>query len=121
MQPPSCRPVAARERDDVLLAEEGRRGPGGHPRGGPMVRLVVVDDHEVFRIGLRTVLEYEPDLRVVGEAGDATAGVQAAVALRPDLVLMDVRLGGIDGVTACREIRSQLPEVRVLMLTSFAD
>ena len=86
-----------------------------------MPTLLLVDDHEVFRIGLRTVLEFEPDLRVVGEAGDAAAGVQAAAALRPDLVLMDVRLGGIDGVTACREIRSRLPEVRVLMLTSFAD
>src|SRR5215208_3250803 len=86
-----------------------------------MPTLLLVDDHEVFRIGLRTVLEFEPDLRVVGEAGDAAAGVRAAEALRPDLVLMDVRLGGIDGVTACREIRSRLPEVRVLMLTSFAD
>jgi two-component system, NarL family, response regulator DevR len=86
-----------------------------------MPTLLLVDDHEVFRIGLRTVLEFEPDLRVVGEAGDAAAGVRAAEALRPDLVLMDVRLGGIDGVAACREIRSRLPEVRVLMLTSFAD
>jgi len=67
------------------------------------------------------VLEFEKDLRVVGEAADAASGVRAAASLRPDLVLMDVRLGGIDGVTACREIRSQLPEVRVLMLTSFAD
>ena len=86
-----------------------------------MTRLLLVDDHEVFRIGLRTVLDFEPDLKVVGEAGDALAGVQAAEALRPDVVLMDVRLGGIDGVQACREIRSRFPEVRVLMLTSFAD
>ena len=86
-----------------------------------MPRLLLVDDHEVFRIGLRTVLEFEPDLKVVGEAGDALAGVQAAESLRPDVVLMDVRLGGIDGVQACREIRSRFPEVRVLMLTSFAD
>jgi two-component system response regulator DevR len=86
-----------------------------------MTRLLLVDDHEVFRIGLRTVLEFEPDLKVVGEAGDATSGVQAAESLRPDVVLMDVRLGGIDGVQACREIRSHFPDVRVLMLTSFAD
>jgi DNA-binding NarL/FixJ family response regulator len=86
-----------------------------------MYRLVLVDDHEVFRIGLRTVLEFEADLKVVGEAGDAAAGVQAAEALRPHVVLMDVRLGDIDGIQACREIRSRLPEVRVLMLTSFAD
>jgi len=86
-----------------------------------MVRLLLVDDHEVFRIGLRTVLEFEPDLKVVGEAGDAAAGVRAAAATQPDVVLMDVRLGTIDGVQACREIRSRLPEVRVLMLTSFAD
>jgi two-component system, NarL family, response regulator DevR len=86
-----------------------------------MTRLLLVDDHEVFRIGLRTVLEFEPDLKVVGEAGDATSGVQAAESLGPDVVLMDVRLGGIDGVQACREIRSRFPDVRVLMLTSFAD
>jgi two-component system, NarL family, response regulator DevR len=86
-----------------------------------MTRLLLVDDHEVFRIGLRTVLEFEPDLKVVGEAGDAASGVQAAESLGPDVVLMDVRLGGIDGVQACREIRSRFPDVRVLMLTSFAD
>jgi DNA-binding NarL/FixJ family response regulator len=86
-----------------------------------MTRLLLVDDHEVFRIGLRTVLEFEPDLQVVGEAGDAAAGVQAAERLRPDVVLMDVRLGGIDGVQACREIRSRFDDVRVIMLTSFAD
>lgn len=86
-----------------------------------MTRLLLVDDHEVFRIGLRTVLEFEPDFKVVGEAGDALSGVQAAESLRPDVVLMDVRLGGIDGVQACREIRSRFPDVRVLMLTSFAD
>lgn len=88
---------------------------------GAPIRLVIVDDHEIFRAGLRTVLEFEPDLRVVGEAGDAAAGIQTVDSLAPDVVLMDVRLGGVDGIAACREVRARRPEVRVLMLTSFAD
>ena len=86
--------------------------------------ILLVDDHEVVRAGLRAVLSVEPDLEVVGEAATAREAIDKALALRPDVVLMDVRLGGpedVGGVEACREIRSALPEAGVLMFSSFSE
>jgi two-component system response regulator DevR len=88
------------------------------------MRVLVVDDHEVVRAGLRVVLESEEDIEVVGEAATAAEAVARATALRPDVVLMDVRLGeegDVGGVEACREIRSALPETRVLMFSSYGE
>jgi DNA-binding NarL/FixJ family response regulator len=82
---------------------------------------MIVDDHEVVRMGLRAALEVEPDFTVVAEAGNGKDAVEKARAHQPDIVLMDVRMDGMDGITACREIRSELPQTRVLMLTSFAE
>jgi two-component system, NarL family, response regulator DevR len=84
-------------------------------------RLMIVDDHEVVRMGLKAALEVEPDFTVVAEASDGREAVERARAHRPDIVLMDVRMDGMDGIEACREVRSELPETRVLMLTSFAE
>jgi DNA-binding NarL/FixJ family response regulator len=84
------------------------------------LRILLVDDHEVVRAGLRAVLSLEPDLEVVGEASAAREAIDKALALRPDVVLMDVRLGGpedIGGIEACREIRSAMPEAGVLMFS----
>ena len=88
------------------------------------MRILLVDDHEVVRAGLRAVLSLEPDLEVVGEAATAREAIEKAMVLRPDVVLMDVRLGGpedIGGIEACREIRSALPEAGVLMFSSFGE
>ena len=88
------------------------------------MRILLVDDHEVVRAGLRAVLSLEPDLEVVGEAATAREAIDKALALRPDVVLMDVRLGGpedIGGIEACREIRSAMPEAGVLMFSSFGE
>ena len=89
------------------------------------VRILVVDDHEIVRTSLRTVLEGADDLEVAGEAATADEAVARAAALRPDLVLMDVRLGEKDnarsGIEACRAIRSVLPEARVLMFSSYGE
>jgi DNA-binding NarL/FixJ family response regulator len=85
-------------------------------------RLMIVDDHEVVRMGLRAALEVEPDFTVVAEAGSGKEAVEKARAHRPDIALMDVRMdGSTDGIQACRAIRSELPETKVLMLTSFAE
>ncbi len=84
-------------------------------------RLLIVDDHEVVRMGLRAALEVEPDFAVVAEAANGKEAVQQARAHRPDIVLMDVRMDVMDGIEACREVRSELPETKVLMLTSFAE
>jgi DNA-binding NarL/FixJ family response regulator len=83
------------------------------------IRVLLVDDHEVVRIGLRSLLELEPDIVVAGEAGDGDAAVAQAVAVRPEVAILDVRMGEMDGITACREIRSRCPQTAVLMLTSF--
>ncbi len=83
------------------------------------IRVLLVDDHEVVRFGLRSMLELEPDIEVAGEAADGDAAVKAAERLRPAVVIMDVRMGRMDGIAACRELRSRLPEAGVLMLTSF--
>lgn len=85
----------------------------------PHIRLMIVDDHEVVRVGLRTLLSMEPDISVVGEAADGVEAVRVAVQLRPDVVLMDVRMAAMDGIEACRALRSEIPETNVLMLTSY--
>ena len=89
--------------------------------GTPVIRTLLVDDHEVVRKGLRAMLEAQEDIEVVAEAGTAAEAVAKARAIRPHVVVMDVRLPGESGVTACRDIRSALPETAVLMLTSFSD
>ena len=85
------------------------------------LRLLLVDDHEVVRAGLRTLLELERDLEVAGEAPTGEEAIRQARALRPDIVLLDVVMEGIGGVEACRELRSLPQPPRVLMLTSFSD
>jgi two-component system, NarL family, response regulator DevR len=85
------------------------------------VRVFLLDDHEVVRRGVADLLESEPDLTVVGEASTAAEALARIPAVRPDVAVLDVRLPDGDGVTVCREIRSQLPDLRCLMLTSFAD
>jgi two-component system response regulator DevR len=88
---------------------------------GSAVRVFLVDDHEVVRRGVADLLEAEPDLEVVGEAGTAREAVARVPALAPDVVVLDVRLPDGDGVTVCRELRSRMPGLACLMLTSFAD
>ncbi len=85
------------------------------------IRILVVDDHEVVRLGLKTLFRTVPGCEIVGEAGTVSEAIAAAEQSRPDVVLMDVRLPDGSGVEACREIRSARPETRVIMLTSFAD
>ena len=84
-----------------------------------MIRLILVDDHPVVRHGLRGMLEAEPDLTVVGEASSGPEGVRLAAELRPDIVLMDLRMPGGDGVEATASIVATVPGVRVMVLTTY--
>jgi DNA-binding NarL/FixJ family response regulator len=82
------------------------------------IKILVVDDHGIVREGLKMVLNLEPDFAVVGEAASGKEAVDQALRLRPDVVLMDVLMDEVNGIDACRQIKSALPETRVLMLTS---
>lgn len=85
------------------------------------VRVFLLDDHEVVRRGVHDLLDGEPDLEVVGEAATAEQALVRVPALRPDVAVLDVRLGDGDGVSVCRELRSRMPGLACLMLTSFDD
>jgi DNA-binding NarL/FixJ family response regulator len=85
------------------------------------IHVLLADDHDLVRSGLRSALRGQEDFSVVGEAGDGQEAVREAVKTRPDLVVMDVRMPRLGGIEACREIRSALPGTNVLMLTSYAD
>ncbi|MFD4612475.1 response regulator [Streptomyces sp. NPDC058440] len=85
------------------------------------IRVFLLDDHEVVRRGVHDLLNDEPDITVVGEAATADQALVRVAALRPDVAVLDVRLPDGDGVTVCRELRSRLPELACLMLTSFDD
>ncbi|MEW6637227.1 MAG: response regulator transcription factor, partial [Actinomycetota bacterium] len=80
-------------------------------------RLVVVDDHRLVRAGLKSMLSREPDLEIVGEASDGAEALELCGSVRPDLVLMDVRMPGMDGLAATREIKRRFPRTSVLILT----
>jgi len=85
------------------------------------IRVLLVDDHQVVRRGLRTFLEVQDDIEVVGEASDGAEGVAAAEELRPDVVLMDVKMPGTDGIEALRRLRELANPARVLIVTSFTE
>jgi DNA-binding NarL/FixJ family response regulator len=85
------------------------------------IRILIVDDHAVVRSGLRTILETEPEMEVVGEAGDGHAALELAQELLPDVVLMDINMGDWDGVTATRRVRNYVPSARVIVLTNYDE
>ena len=83
------------------------------------IRLLIVDDHPVVRDGLRGMLERQPDFEVVGEAGDGKEALSSAEILKPDIVLMDLRMPVMDGVAALGEIKTRQPQIQVLVLTTY--
>ena len=94
---------------------------GTHPSVPPALRILVVDDHEVVRQGIVSLLDHHNGFQVVAQAGTAAEAIAAASTYRPDVIVMDIRLPDGSGVEATREIRAQHPETRVIMLTSYPD
>ena len=84
-------------------------------------RILIVDDHEVVRLGLKALLDHHAQFEVVGEAATAKEALEQVGRLHPDIVLMDIRLPGTSGIEACEEVIKQHPETRVVMLTSYAE
>ena len=87
----------------------------------PAIRILIVDDQRLMRDGLRTLLELEGDLDVVAEAGDGTAAIESYEEVKPDVVLMDIRMPGMDGVEATQQICTRWPAARIIILTTFDD
>lgn len=85
------------------------------------IRILLVDDHDIVRLGLMTLLNDQPDMEVIGEASTAAEAVHQTETLSPDVVLMDIRLPGEGGIEATRQVTAKFPKVKVVMLTSFAD
>jgi two-component system, NarL family, response regulator DevR len=85
------------------------------------LRIILVDDHEVVRIGLRTLLARHPQFEIVDEAADANQAIEKTLRVKPDIVIMDIRLPGRSGIEACREIVARQPATKVIMLTSYAE
>jgi two-component system, NarL family, response regulator DevR len=85
------------------------------------LRILLVDDHEVVRLGVRALIERQPGMEVVGEASTAREAVGLARELAPDVVVLDIRLSGESGLEACREIKAQQPATRIVVLTSYPD
>lgn len=85
------------------------------------IRILIADDHAVVRSGLRSILETEDDMEVVGEAADGHQALEAAQELLPDVILMDINMGDWDGVTATRRVRNSVPSARVIVLTNYDE
>jgi two-component system response regulator DevR len=85
------------------------------------LRILVADDHEVVRMGIKTLLQQRPNFRVIAEAATGEEAVQQALSTQPDIVVMDIRMPGLSGVDACQQIVHQLPDTRVVILTSYAE
>lgn len=85
------------------------------------IRVLLVDDHQLTRLGLKTALSRDKDIQIVGEAADGATAVELARQLRPDVVLMDIQLPGLNGVEATRRIVQELPDVKVIMLTMYRE
>lgn len=86
-----------------------------------MIRLVIIDDHEIVREGLKTILVSEPDFSIVGEASNVDAALDIVAQLHPDIALVDIRLPGTNGIELCRMINERYPETAVIILTTFTD
>ncbi|MFC2071832.1 response regulator [Chloroflexota bacterium] len=87
----------------------------------PTIKVLIVDDHNVVREGLRRILELDDEIEVIGEARNGEEAITKAVSLSPDIIIMDLKMPGMDGIAATREIKQRLPEVNILVLTLYAE
>lgn len=103
--------------DEAAEVDEAAEQPG--PSGPPRIRVVIADDQPLIRQGFSMILAAHPDIAVVGEAADGAAALEVIAAVRPDVVLMDIRMPGLDGIEATRLARAEAPDTKILILTTF--
>src|SRR5262249_42132462 len=108
----------ARQRHTLYGSGARDTNSGGH---SVMIRILIVDDQALVRQGLASLLSLEADFQIVGEAGNGDQAVSMAESLEPDMVLMDIRMPGRDGVAATRIIHEKMPATKILVLTTFDD
>jgi DNA-binding NarL/FixJ family response regulator len=114
-------PLSASDAEGEPVTEQAAGAATSARSGGEPIRVLVVDDHALFRRGLEMVLGQENDIEVVGEAGDGTEAVELASSLLPDIVLMDVRMPRRSGIEACTAIKDVVPSAKIVMLTISDD
>jgi DNA-binding NarL/FixJ family response regulator len=102
-------------------SRDGASAPGVHVNDSARIRVLIVDDHSVVRMGLRMFFDHQDDIEVVGEAADGSEGVAMARRLEPDVVLMDLLMPNMDGVTAIGRIKAERPETEIVTMTSFIE
>src|SRR4029079_9524948 len=98
-----------------------RRPPGSRPLMTTRIRVLIVDDHAMVRRGMRDFLDLHDDLEVVGEASDGEGALEAVETLRPDVVVMDLLMPGVDGIAATAELKARHPAIEVVAITSFIE
>lgn len=118
-KPASARTILAELRRVLEKSRDKQGGGGGN--ASPMIRVLVVDDHQVVREGLCRILAADGDIEVVGQAQNGQEAIQQAVHLVPDVIVMDLKMPGMDGIEATREIKEKCPSTNVLMLTLYAE
>lgn len=108
-------------RDNTAVTERISGVFSGHEITLRTIRLLLVDDHQVVREGLRRMIEMDENLRVIGEAGDGNEAILKAQELLPDVIIMDLKMPGMDGITATYTIKQLFPEIHILILTLYAE
>src|SRR5579885_1906383 len=120
-RPQGHAPAHQRTRRAIPAGQRRRGRPDRESDGPAMIRLLIVDDHEMVREGLKAILVSEPDFSIVGEAASAEQALELTERLQPDIALVDIRLPGTNGIELCRIINERYPQTAVIILTTFTD
>ncbi len=112
-------PARQNDESDTMCPVSEESGPGEEPR--ERLRVLVADDHDLYRRGMQVVIGLEDDIEIIAEARNGAEVIELAIDLAPDVILMDVRMPVVDGIAACRRVKTEVPSTKILMLTMSDD